>query len=232
MDILQLIRSLEEFTYEIVLLILFLPKTLIRFAFQPARVRDYVSAELEKPTGDQFRSYLSPILYWILVGVVPAFVVINNVIDHARTEFAHNVAREPLEIRFASIIVLLIWPPLTFAIASLIRCGTDLSREAIRRPFYIQSMLLAPFYPVIMGWGYFGLHAKRVNNSSEFVVFFCAAAAWFFPLFILERNIYTLEGAALSRMREQLAALSGFVLFPGLYIGLSWLVVLIFALNQ
>jgi hypothetical protein len=232
MDILQLVRTLEEFTYEIALWVVFLPKTLVRFAFQPARIHRYVKLVMEKPANERYDEYFSPLLYWLLIGIVPTFSVINNFIDHSSTAMAHSVMNEPLEVRFASILVLLIWPPVTLSIYSSIRNGVPLNRENLKHPFYAQCMLLAPFYSIVTAWIVFWPFVKKSEHAWTFFTYVAAAFLWFTVLCSLEKRMMSFEGRAASPARAQVAALSIFFLFPGLFIGLSWLTYLIFTLNK
>jgi hypothetical protein len=143
MDLVKLIQTLEEFVYEIALWPILLPWTFINFAF-PASLRlvGMVNAELDKPADQRYSRCLSPILYCLLVAVVPTFAIISRLFESSGDGTVHAFSQESIGIRFTAILIFLIWPPLTMAIGSLLRKETELTREALRRPFYGHCMLL------------------------------------------------------------------------------------------
>jgi hypothetical protein len=79
MDILTLLRSLEGAIYELGAWIMLIPKTFLRFTFHPAWAITYVNEEWQKKPEDRFDEYLSPLLLWIFVGVVPSVIFANQV---------------------------------------------------------------------------------------------------------------------------------------------------------
>jgi hypothetical protein len=137
MDLGKFIQALEEFVYEVALWPLLLAKTVLSFAFRADKTYGYVTIELDKPPQNRYQEYLSPILYWLLLAVAPSFIVINSFLHQSTGPFAVAISKEPIEVRLATIIVFLIWPPLTFAVSSLLRQRIKLTREALRRPFYV-----------------------------------------------------------------------------------------------
>jgi hypothetical protein len=146
MDLQQLLRTLEEFIYEIALWPIMLPRTLWRFAFRPLRIEAYVRAELDKPAESRYSEYMSPILLWLLVGFAPCFITALLYAAHAHDPRLDAYLKEPLEVQMAAVIIFSIWPPLTFAVGLLHKSRTPVTRESLRHPFYTQSMFLAPFY--------------------------------------------------------------------------------------
>ncbi len=150
MDLQKLLATVEEFVYEIGLWTILLPKTLLLLAFRPKKISKYVHAELDKPAAERYVEYLSPITFWLLLAVVPSFVLAMHYLRMTVDPFAQTIASAPVEVRFAALIIFLLWPPLTFAISTLIRERTRLTRETLRRPFYVQCMCLAPFYSILL----------------------------------------------------------------------------------
>jgi hypothetical protein len=150
MDLQKLLAAVEEFVYEIGLWTILLPKTLLLLAFRPKKITEYVNAELDKPATDRYAEYLSPITFWLLLAVVPSFVLGMHYLRTRIDPFSETIASAPVKVRFAALIIFLLWPPLTFAISTLIREKTKLTRESLRRPFYVQCMCLAPFYSMLL----------------------------------------------------------------------------------
>ena len=73
MDVTKLLQSLEEFVYEIACLAVLLPKTLFRLTLFPRRVFQYVTLELQKPAEERFQEQASPLIQWLVVGLLPHF---------------------------------------------------------------------------------------------------------------------------------------------------------------
>ena len=72
MDLVKLIQSLQELVFEIFVWILLLPKTLFRALTRPDLMVKYVNSELQKDPEKQFDDYLSPVLFFLLLAVIPA----------------------------------------------------------------------------------------------------------------------------------------------------------------
>jgi hypothetical protein len=66
----RLLRSLEEFLYELIGWFVFHPRTFMRILFRPGTAATYVRSELTKDVNIQFQDAISPVLIMILsVGV-------------------------------------------------------------------------------------------------------------------------------------------------------------------
>jgi hypothetical protein len=198
-DLQKLIQALEEFVYEVALLPLLLPKTLFRFAFRPKRIHDYVNAELDKPAGERYAEYLSPILYWLLIAIAPAFFMINRSLRVTTDSLGSDIYQEPVEVRLSIIIIFLIWPPLSFTLGAILRQNIKLTRETARRPFYKRCMNLAPLYLVLVfaAPSMLGLletnrpaHAPLTAIQLAWIGFF---AAFIWAIDALEKRIIRLE---------------------------------------
>jgi hypothetical protein len=146
MDLQQLLRALEEFIYEIALWPIMVPRTLLRFGFRALRTDAYVRAELDKRDEERYLEYTSPILLWLLVGFTPCFVTVLLYAGHAHNPVLDVVLKESIEARLAALLIVSIWPPVTFAVGILARSKTPITRETLRYPLYTQCMFLAPFY--------------------------------------------------------------------------------------
>jgi hypothetical protein len=60
-----IIQSLQDFIFEILVWIVFLPKTLLQVLFKPRQAVKYVNAESEKTTEQQFDEYLHPAFFFL-----------------------------------------------------------------------------------------------------------------------------------------------------------------------
>ena len=66
MDLMRILRSLEEFLYELVGWLVFYPRTFWRVLRHPAAIARYTRAELLKPEEGRFEETISPVLMLIL----------------------------------------------------------------------------------------------------------------------------------------------------------------------
>ncbi len=71
MNIFRLLLSLEEFLYELLLAIYFVPKTFVKITFNPSWIYGYVSEEMNKDTKIRFDDYVSPLLLFVVLVVFP-----------------------------------------------------------------------------------------------------------------------------------------------------------------
>ena len=60
MDFIKIIRSLEEFLYEVMSWIIFYPRTILRILLHPTRMTTYSEAEQDDLPSDRFTDALSP----------------------------------------------------------------------------------------------------------------------------------------------------------------------------
>lgn len=146
MDVMRLLRSLEEFLYELVGWLVFHPRTLLRILVHPAGIARYTQRELARPIEQQFAETVSPVLTLILSVVIAHAVELG-------THQSVRVGDAPLAKTLAgSDQALLLTRCVVFstfafvAALSLMRQrGTVLTRETLREPFSIQAYLVSPF---------------------------------------------------------------------------------------
>lgn len=146
MDFLKILKSFEEFLYEAVTWLVFFPRTLWRVTLHPQRMARYADDELGDPLRSQFTDALSPPLFLLLA------VLLAHALEIATHAAMPATANELSRAVFGSQQNLLIYRAITFGIWPLIatvyllhRTRTPLDRETMRRPFYVQCYLAAPF---------------------------------------------------------------------------------------
>ncbi len=71
MDFIKLIQSFQDLVFEVVAWALFVPKTLFRALLRPDLMVKYVDSELQKEIDKQFDEYMPPVLFYLIVGVIP-----------------------------------------------------------------------------------------------------------------------------------------------------------------
>ena len=137
MDFIRIIRSLEEFLYEVMTWLVFYPRTLLRTALKPIEVLDYSRAELHKPEEEQFQDTLSAPLFLMLT------LVISHGIEMALHLHPFDGAGHAAAKLFGSDQNLVILRslmfavfPLMFALEQVKVAKLPLTRKSLRGPFF------------------------------------------------------------------------------------------------
>lgn len=146
MDLIRLLRSLEEFLYELVGWLVFYPRTFWRIAVRPGAIATYTGSELAKPLEARFQSTISPVLMLILT------VAIAHVLELA-TRAAFPASNSPVGgmlmgseqgIMLTRSAIFCVYA-LGAALGTLRRQHLEVTRESLREPFSIQAFLACPF---------------------------------------------------------------------------------------
>ncbi len=144
MDFVKILRSFEEFLYEVLTWLLFYPRTLWRVLCNPLAMMRYSDGEQNDAPENQYRAAISP----------PLFLIISIIVAHLLELGAHNSAA--LQAGFRSFfqadqtflllrcIVFGLYP-LTFAAALIRHLGVPLGRTSLRAPFFAQCYVGAPY---------------------------------------------------------------------------------------
>lgn len=130
----QLFQSAEDAVYEVMVWILLLPKTLIGAMVRPRQMVEYVAKEWEKKPEERFDDYLSPVLLWLIVLVVPLtlFAVVGG-LENAK------VAEQLPQITLYSMIV-----PFTYIAWVEMANKEPVRRSTLKRAFYKHCYMLTP----------------------------------------------------------------------------------------
>lgn len=146
MDFIKIIRSLEEFLYEVMSWIIFYPRTILRILLHPTRMTTYSEEEQDDLPSDRFTDALSP----------PLLLMLTIVLTHG-FELASGVTLPRFTGPVAELLVgndvnLLLFRAFAFATIPLLiswvalrRDGKEVDRVTLRAPFYGQCYLVAPF---------------------------------------------------------------------------------------
>lgn len=137
----KLLKSLEELLYEIMVMLVFYPRTMWLIIRHPQRMMDYADTELGDVQSEQYTDTLSP----------PLFLMICLAISHAiaiSTE-PQTLAKVPALLRttenlLAFRLVLFSLFSLMMSLRLLNLLGLKLDRETLRAPFYSQCFVTAP----------------------------------------------------------------------------------------
>lgn len=140
MDFMRIIKSLEEFLYELMVWLVFYPVTLWRAVVHPQRMMTYADDEIDDPDSDRYSDTLSP----------PIFLALSLLIAHAIEKTAPHanqlggiLADDEKLIAYRIFAFSLF--PLLASIRMMRHKGMALDRNTLRQPFYAQCFIAAPF---------------------------------------------------------------------------------------
>ncbi|MET0582500.1 MAG: hypothetical protein ABWZ08_11095 [Pseudoxanthomonas sp.] len=147
----KILRSLEEFLYELLSWLVFYPRTLWRILRGPAGVSRYTRMQLEQPPGEQFLEMVSPVLTLIL-----SVLVAHAIEMAARVPLATDELAPLANTLYGNYQGLLLSRGVVFGLYSLVaavwimsRMRTAIDRDTLREPFFIQAYLVSPFALVV-----------------------------------------------------------------------------------
>lgn len=163
MDLMRLLRSLEEFLYELIGWLVFYPRTFWRILRHPGAIARYTRKELAEPPEQQFQETISPVLMLILSVVLAHAMEMALRLPTQQTE-------SPLgRLLFGTEQSLLLTRSIIFcfyalgaALGTLIRERKPITRETLREPFSVQAFLACPFVLILS----LGLQIARMESET------------------------------------------------------------------
>ena len=146
-DFVKLLKSFEEFVFEVISWFLFYPLTLWNVMVRPLAMMQYAADELDDAEDDYYSDRLSP----------PIFLAITLGLSHL-IELALDVTAQMPGILAGDenllgyrVLMFSIFP-LVFAVRLMRKQRVPLDRKTLRAPFYAQSYAIAP-YALVVGVG-------------------------------------------------------------------------------
>jgi hypothetical protein len=146
LELLKILRSLEEFLYEAIIWLVMFPRTMWRVVRAPLAMDVYARREINEKLENQFTDSMSPPLFLLLT------IGLGHVIAlafHIKSEVHGNAIGRAI---FGSQENLLIYRAVGFSIWALVfssgmlrRTRVRLDRETLRAPFFGQCLITAPF---------------------------------------------------------------------------------------
>lgn len=179
MDLMRLLRSLEEFLYELVGWLVFYPRTFWRILSRPGAIARYTRIELAQDSERQFGETMSPVLMLILT------VAIGHAIEMA-ARLSLPPADSPLRVLvFGSEQALLLMRSAVYstyalgaALGTLRRQRQPITRDTLREPFSIQAFLVCPFVLLTSAGGAMARMSEGVAATVGLVIA-AAGCAWY-----------------------------------------------------
>ncbi len=143
MDFYKLLKSLEELLYEVMVLLVFFPRTLWLSLRYPQRMMDYADTELGDVQSGQYNDTVSPPLFLMIALGISYFA--SLVFDgEVRADERPPLLADPERLMFFRVFVFSLLP-LFFSLRLLKDLGIKLDRDSLRAPFFSQCFVTAPF---------------------------------------------------------------------------------------
>ena len=143
MDLYKLLKSLEEFLYEIIVLLVFFPRTLWLSIRYPQRMMDYADTELGDVQSGQYTDTVSPPLFLMLAIGFSYLVAVTLHVEAPPADRPALLADPERLLIFRVFIFSLL--PLFMSIRLLHDLRIKLDRDTLRPPFFSQCFVTAPF---------------------------------------------------------------------------------------
>lgn len=181
MDLMKLLKSVEELLYEIVTWALFYPMTLWRCLRHPHRMMSYAKAELDEDGVGRFDDALSPPIFLLLTIFLAHLVELGFGREGPALGGFLDSEQNLLFFRALSFSIF----PLILALQDVRRRGARLTKETLKPAFYSQCYATVPFVlacDLALIIGQHGGPAAALIGTAIFVVglswYFWVEVAW------------------------------------------------------
>ena len=140
MDFMKLLRSLDDFLYEVVGWIIFYPITLIRSVSNPIEMLRYSDRELLEPEEEQYTDTFNPPIF-LLITLLIAYVLARVI--QPQIKVSGLLSKDTDLLLFRGVVFSIF--PVLMAVDLLRHQGKRIDRVALRPLFYGQCFVAAPF---------------------------------------------------------------------------------------
>ena len=154
MDLFILFQALEEAVFVIATWVIFLPKTFLQTVFRPNWIYPYINSEWKKEPEKRFDDYLSPVVYWVIAGVLP-LTYLYLVTDFPVKENT-PIVLDPVHF-YSNTLFALVGPIIYLAWIETLN-NKPLKKSTLRRQFLIQCYIFGSvqlIFAIAYGWFWF-----------------------------------------------------------------------------
>lgn len=179
MDFMNLLKSFEDFVFEIVGWLYFYPRTMWLSLVRPSQMMAYADDELDDRPADRYESTVSPPLF-LLITILLATWMSDSISG------PDNPADTPeflLDWKNSLVLTACIFSiyPLMLALSLLRQQKRPIDRRALRAPFYSQCFVASPFALLnALAMALFVLETQNAMIAG--IAIFFAALLWYFAL--------------------------------------------------
>lgn len=146
----KLVEMIESVFFNVVLWILLIPKTWFRIVTRPMWAVNYIQEQLSKSQEEQFDGYMSPFLFFFVVGVLPLTFFFNSwvAVEVTRTQdlFYTTMLSQTWEVKFLATSIFASTGPLSVVTVLQNMQGGEVSKSKIRPSFFVHSYLFGAFF--------------------------------------------------------------------------------------
>ena len=175
MDFMKLLKSLEELLYEVMVMLVFFPRTLYLTFRHPQRMMDYADTELGDVQHDQYNDTLSPPLFlMICLGLNHLVELALRTSDLSALPNFLQDAQNLLLFRVFMFSLL----PLILSLRLLSKLGIPLDRDSLRPIFYSQCFVTAPI-ALMIGLATMLWQVGDANLSLAANIIFWGGTVWY-----------------------------------------------------
>ncbi len=180
MDLMALVRSIEEFLYELLSWFIFLPLTLWYCVRFPHRMMRYGASEITDDSEHRFAEALSPpILMFLTIGFLHLF---DAKITNTPNELMAWLAQDDRNLLvFRAVVFGLL--PMMFALMDLRLKRSDLTRETLRPAFYSHSYIVTPFV-LMLGIAQIVAQKSFAGNGSLSLMIVLVGTVWYIAVVV------------------------------------------------
>lgn len=205
MDLMRIIRSFEEFIYEVMTWLLFYPRTLFRILINPVNTFDYVIAEQSDTPEDQYSDTLSPPLFLMLTVVLCYIAERTAHLSPTVTTGLAGQLMKSTESTLATRSLLYAIFPLVFATEYVRLKRLPLTRQTLRPAFFGQCFAAGGFILMVAT----GVMALRLHSPPGIgASIISVGTIWY----LAANTLWFRRSLGLSALRAGLLALRGFML--------------------
>jgi len=209
MDFARLLQSVEDAVYEIMVWITLLPKTFFRALIRPDITVQYVSDEWKKKPDERFDEYLSPVLLWLLVDVIPLtsyFILTEDVNIKSGDEFLKLLSSRIFQVTIYMMII-----PFTYIVWMEWLNKQPVKKSTLKISFYRHCYALAPSQ-LLTALGAFGVW---VGDLDPFILAIIAIIPPFYEAFVFQHEFESsyLKSFLLACVPQVFLVIIGFLLW-------------------
>jgi hypothetical protein len=140
MDFMKLLKSLDDFLYEVVAWIVFYPITLIRSVLHPVEMLRYSDRELQEPDEEQYKDTFNPPIFLLITLL---FTYLLGKVIQPQIKVSGLISKDTDLLLFRGVIFSIF--PVLMAVDLLKHQGKRIDRVALRPLFYGQCFIAGPF---------------------------------------------------------------------------------------
>lgn len=219
MNVLTILRSVEELLYEVMTWLLFYPRTLWMTLTRPLSTMRYSDQEQRDKPEKQYLETLSPPLFLVLslLLVHGLELALGLGIAMSRSPLAQDIARNDQTL-LAFRALLFSFHALAFAWISLKLEKKRIDRETLRTPFFAQCYLSGAT-TILVSLGVVGI--RYPNDTASLIGLAAIAVTTVWYLVIQRRWLMRLDG--MTGWRASLGAVGTFAVSTSVVLAIGWL---------